>query len=133
MTLKIVLTPEQITRLSRFANEALPNESCAFLIGSSIESTVAEILFMKNVDSSPYSFNIEPSELLDAYDKAEKKDLDVIGIFHSHPGKPSPSTTDMKYMEINPVIWLIYSTTEDRFGAYLSERSVIECDVIITD
>jgi [CysO sulfur-carrier protein]-S-L-cysteine hydrolase len=133
MTLKIVLTPEQVTRLSRFANEALPNESCAFLFGSSSESTVTEILLMKNVDSSPYSFSIEPSELLDAYDKAGKKGLDVIGIFHSHPGEPSPSTTDLKYMEINPVIWLIYSTTEDRFGAYLSERSVIKCDVIITD
>ena len=133
MTLKIVLTSEQITGLVRFANEALPNESCAFLIGSSNESTVTEILFMKNVDSSPYSFSIEPSELLDAYDKAEKKGLDVIGIFHSHPGKPSPSTTDTKYMEINPVIWLIYSTTEDRFGAYRSEPTVIKCDVIITD
>lgn len=133
MTLKIVLTSEQITRLARFANDALPNESCAFLFGSSNESTVTEILPMKNVDSSPYSFSIEPSELLDAYDKAEKKGLDVIGIFHSHPGKPSPSTTDLKFMEINPVIWLIYSTTEDGFGAYLSERSVIKCDVIITD
>lgn len=133
MTLKIVLTSEQFTRLAKYAKEALPNESCAFLIGSSNESTVTEILFMKNVDSSPYSFSIEPSELLDAYDKAEKKGLDVIGIFHSHPGKPSPSTTDMKYMEINPVIWLIYSTTEARFEAYLSERDVIKCDVIITD
>jgi|SRR6185503_144493 proteasome lid subunit RPN8/RPN11 len=133
MTLKIVLMSEQVTRLARFANEALPNESCALLVGSSSESTVTEILLMKNVDISPYSFSIEPSELLDAYDKAEKKGLDVIGIFHSHPGKPSPSTTDLKYMEINPVIWLIYSTTEDRFGAYLSERSVIKCDVIITD
>ena len=133
MTLKIVLTSEQITRLARFANEALPNESCALLVGSSSESTVTEILLMKNVDISPYSFSIEPSELLVAYDKAEKKGLDVIGIFHSHPGKPSPSTIDLKYMEINPVIWLIYSTTEDGFGAYLSERSVIKCDVIITD
>ena len=133
MTLKIILTPDQITRLARFANEALPNESCAFLIGSSSESTVAEILFMKNIDSSPYSFSIEPSELIDAYNKAEEKGLDVIGIFHSHPGKPSPSATDMKYMEINPVIWLIYSTTEKRFGAYFGERNVTECDVIITD
>lgn len=133
MTVKIVLTSEQIRRLSRFANEALPNESCAFLLGSSSESTVTEILLMKNVDSSPYSFSIEPSELLDAYGIAEKKGLEVIGIFHSHPGKPSPSTTDLKYMEINPVIWLIYSTTEDRFGAYLSERNMIKCDVIITD
>jgi len=133
MTVKIVLTSKQITRLARFANEALPNESCAFLFGSSSALTVTEILFMKNVDSSPYSFSIEPSELLDAYDKAEKKGLDVIGVFHSHPGKPSPSTTDMKYMEINPVIWLIYSTTEDRFGAYLSDQSVIKCEVIIKD
>jgi proteasome lid subunit RPN8/RPN11 len=88
---------------------------------------------MKNAASSPFTFSIAPSQLLEAYDHAEKERLQVIGIFHSHPGKPLPSTTDKKYMEINPVIWLIYSTTEQSFGAYLSEGTVVKCDVIITD
>ena len=133
MTLKIILTREQIDRLSRFANEALPNESCAFLLGSPGESSVAEILLMKNADSSPFTFSIAPSQLLEAYDNAEMRGLQVIGIFHSHPGKPLPSATDKKYMEINPVTWLIYSTTERIFGAYLSDDVVLKCDLIITD
>ena len=133
MTHKIVLSGGQIDSLARFANGSLPNESCAFLLGSSRDSSVAEILFMKNADSSPLTFSIAPSQLLEAYDHAENMGLQVIGIFHSHPGKPLPSTTDKKYMEINPVIWLIYSTTEQTFAAYLSEEAVVKCDVVITD
>lgn len=133
MTLKIILTKGQIDSLARFANEALPNESCAFLLGSSGNSSISEILLMKNADSSPFTFSIAPSQLLEAYDVAEKRGLQVVGIFHSHPGKPLPSSTDKKYMEINPVTWLIYSTTEGTFGAYLSDGVVVKCDVIITD
>lgn len=133
MTDKIHLTSDQQTTLANFAKESLPNESCAFLLGKSGEAGVTEILPMKNADNSPYSFSIEPSELLAAYDMAEKKLLQVIGIFHSHPGKPSPSRTDMKFMELNPVVWLIYSTTEGTFSAYLSEDGIKDIDVIITD
>ena len=133
MSNRIQLTSDQQTTLANLAKEALPNESCAFLLGSSHESNVTEILPMKNADKSPYSFSIEPSELIDAYDRAEMKGLHVIGIFHSHPGRPSPSATDIKFMELNPVVWVIYSTTERRFSAYLSEDGIKEVDVKIRD
>ena len=88
---------------------------------------------MTNADRSPYSFSIEPSELLRAYDEAEKNGLQVIGIYHSHPGKSSPSATDRKYMELNPVVWLIYSTTEERFSAFISDGGVDKVELNIRD
>jgi proteasome lid subunit RPN8/RPN11 len=93
---------------------------------------VFEILMMRNADESEVSFSIEPPEVLRAYDLAESKRLQVIGIFHSHPTKPTPSIADRKFMEINPVIWLIYSSTEQKFSAYVYDSDVKEVAVQIT-
>ncbi len=113
--MEITLTAGQVERLASIAKGALPNESCAFLLGK--DGRVTEILPMRNVDESQVSFSIEPQEVLYAYDFAESKKLQVVGIFHSHPARPAPSGTDREFMEINPVVWLIYSTTEHRFKA----------------
>lgn len=125
--MEIFLTSGQIEQLIKIAKDSLPDESCAFLLGR--DYRVAEILPMRNADKSQVSFSIEPQELLQAYDLAESKKLQVIGIFHSHPSKPMPSSTDKKFMEINPVVWLIYSTTEHRFKAHIYDRDVSEVAV----
>ena len=99
----ISLTAPQISQLRGLAKDALPNESCALLLG--VNDKVVKILPVRNIDESPVSFSIEPAELLHAYDLAESKGMQVIAIFHSHPAKPIPSRTDIKFMEINPVVW----------------------------
>lgn len=128
--MEISLTAGQVERLANIARSALPNESCAFLLGKN--DKVVEILPMRNNDESQVSFSIEPQEVLRAYDLAESKMLHVIGIFHSHPAKPSPSITDLKFMEINPVVWLIYSSTERRFSAYVYDSEVKDVAIKIT-
>jgi proteasome lid subunit RPN8/RPN11 len=128
--MEISLTAGQVESLVGIAKGALPNESCAFLLGK--DGMVTEILPMRNVDESQVSFSIEPQEVLFAYDLAESKRLQVIAIFHSHPARPAPSGTDRKFMEINPVVWLIYSTTEHRFKAYVYDSDVSEVAIRIT-
>jgi proteasome lid subunit RPN8/RPN11 len=126
----ISLTAGQIEELVSIAKDVLPNESCGLLLGEN--DAVAEILPMRNVDDSPLTFSIESTELVDAYNLAESKGLQVIAIFHSHPAQPSPSSTDIKFMEINPVVWLIYSTTEWRLKAYVYDEYVKEVTIKIT-
>jgi proteasome lid subunit RPN8/RPN11 len=126
----ISLTPGQIDELIQLAKDMLPQESCALLLGEN--ETVVEILPMRNVDESPVTFTIDSTELLHAYYLAESKRLQVLAIFHSHPAKPWPSSTDIKFMEINPVIWLIYSTTEWQLKAYVYEDDVNEVAIKIT-
>ena len=128
--MEISLAPTQIEQLTRLARSSLPNESCAFLLGK--KDRVVEILAMQNADQSAISFSIEPQDVLRAYDVAESKKLQVIGIFHSHPARPAPSNTDKNFMEINPVVWLIYSTTEQEFKAYVYDSDVREVAVKIT-
>ena len=126
----ISLTAGQMEELVSIAKDVLPNESCGLLLGEN--DAVAEILPMRNVDESPLTFSIESTELVDAYNLAESKGLQVIAIFHSHPAQPSPSSTDIKFMEINPVVWLIYSTTEWRLKAYVYDEYVKEVTIKIT-
>lgn len=128
--MEISLTAAHVEQLTSIAKGALPNESCAFLLGR--DDIVTEILPMRNADESQVSFSVEPQELLHAYDLAETKRLQVIGIFHSHPARPAPSSTDRKFMEINPVTWVIYSTTEHRMKAYVYDSDVREVELKIT-
>ncbi len=122
----ISLTAPQVQELIKFAKDALPNECCALLLTEhNNNGKVAMILPMRNIDESPVSFSIGPAELLNAYNLAESKGMEVTAIFHSHPAKASPSSTDIKYMQINPVIWLIYSTTENEIKAYEYENEAI--------
>jgi [CysO sulfur-carrier protein]-S-L-cysteine hydrolase len=126
----ISLTAGQIKELASIAKDVLPDESCALLLGEN--NIVVEILPMRNVDESPITFSIESTELVHAYNLAESKGLQVIAIFHSHPAQPSPSSTDIKFMEINPVVWLIYSTTEWRLKGYVYDDYVKEVTIKIT-
>src|SRR3989442_4906164 len=128
--MEISLAPTQMEQLARLARSSLPNESCAFLLGKN--DRAVDILPMQNADQSAISFSIEHQEVLRAYDIAETKKLQVIGIFHSHPARPAPSNTDKKFMEINPVVWLIYSTTEQKFKTYVYDSNEREVAVKIT-
>ena len=123
----ISLTPPQIEELIKIAKDSLPNECCAFLLGEhNDENKVAMILPMRNIDESPVSFSIDAAELLNAYTFADTKGMEITAIFHSHPAKALPSSTDIKYMQINPVAWVIYSTIEDKIRAFVYENEGIK-------
>ena len=125
-----ILTQFQLERLASLARDSLPNESCALLLGNNTnkenEIQVVETLSMKNSDASPTTrFRIDSQELINGYLRAEKMGLNVVGIFHSHPAPPIPSSTDKIFMEINPVVWLIYSTLTNESRAYIFEQEKI--------
>jgi proteasome lid subunit RPN8/RPN11 len=120
----IFLSAAQIRKLEGIAKDALPNESCAFLLGH--DDKVKEILEVRNSDESPVTFRIKSTDLLHTYYLAESKGMQVIAIFHSHPTTPWPSNTDVKFMEINPVVWVIYSTTDGRLKAFIYDDDLVK-------
>ena len=125
---EIVFLKSQIDILKRHSKEKEPNESCAILFGKNENAhfLIKDIFLTKNIEESPVSFTISNDELIDAYDQAEKKNLEIIGIFHSHPESVAyPSITDQKYMEINPVPWVIFSSITGEFRGYILESAVI--------
>ena len=109
-----------LNALEKLAVKTLPNESCAILLGkkSNTNSIVKYILPMNNSSHSSIEFNIDSDDLYQAYKKAVLMNLDILAIFHSHPSQPIPSAKDKLFMLINPVIWIIYSTSSNTFKAF---------------
>ena len=125
-----IINQFELERLACLARDSLPNESCALLLGNNTdkenEIQVIETLPMKNSDVLPTTrFRIDSQELINGYLRAEKMGLNVVGIFHSHPAPPIPSSTDKIFMEINPVVWLIYSTLTNESRAYIYEQKKV--------
>lgn len=123
----LVITERQKQTLIEHAKKHAPNESCALLFGNEDAHTYTarEIFLTANADKSPINFTISNEELLRGYQEAEKKHLDVIGIFHSHPHSEAvPSATDRGFMEINPVVWVIYSNKSQSLAAYILESEI---------
>ena len=128
----IIFSKNQIETLKKHSEQNSPNEACAILFGNNADDQVIikEIFLAKNIDESPVNFTISNEELIAAYGSAEKMKLDVSGIFHSHPvSVPYPSSTDKKYMEINPIPWVIFSNINDEFKAYIYNSGIIQIPV----
>ena len=129
---KIIISESQKKTLVNHANNEKPNESCAILFGRIDEqkTTVKEIFLTKNIDESPVNFTISPEQLIKCYKTAEDKKMEVVGIFHSHPNSEAyPSNTDKKFMDSNPVVWLIYSGISNDFKAYVLESDILEISI----
>ncbi len=120
----IIIHDTHLKELSKLAIGSLPNESCAILLGkrSDTKHVVTYILPMNNSSHSSIAFNIDPDDLYHAYNKARLMKLDTISIFHSHPSTPIPSETDKIFMLLNPVIWIIYSTSLHTFKAFIFDN-----------
>ncbi len=136
MTLQkeITLPKNHADTLIRHAKQNEPNESCAILFGKNYDGrfVTIDICLTKNSEPSPVNFTISNHDLIKAYETCEKKNLEIIAIFHSHPNSAAyPSSTDRQYMEINPVPWIIYSNTNNEFRAYILESTVIPINVIV--
>ena len=125
---KIILSQSDKKILTEHAEKEKPNESCAILFGRNDQ--VSEVFLAENIEESPINFTISNEQLIEGYKLAEEKQVDVIGIFHSHPNSEAyPSNTDKKFMQSNPVAWIIYSGVTKDFKAYLLESDIIEIPI----
>ncbi len=127
---KIILSQSDKKILTEHAENEEPNESCAILFGK--DSLVSEVFLTKNIEESPVNFTISNEQLIEGYKIAEEKRVEVIGVFHSHPNSDAyPSNTDKKFMQSNPVVWVIYSGINKNFKAYFLESDIIEIPIEI--
>ncbi len=129
----ILMHVSHLNALEKLAVKTLPEESCAILLGkkSNTKSIVQYILPMNNSSHSSMEFNINSDDLFQAYNKARGMNLDILAIFHSHPAQPIPSTKDKIFMLINPIIWLIYSTSSQTFKAFIVNKEEEIQEIII--
>jgi len=115
-------------KLRGHAENEHPNESCAILFGEG--NVVLDMFLAKNIRESPVNFTISNDELIKGYRIAEEKNLEVTGIFHSHPSSEAfPSNMDKRFMETNPVTWVIYSGVSKDFRAFILDKGIKEVEI----
>ena len=125
---KIILKQSDKKILSQYSENQKPKESCALLFGK--DNQVLDIFLTENIEESSVNFTISNEQLIEGYKIAEEKKMDVIGIFHSHPNSDAfPSNTDKKFMQSNPVVWIIYSGINKNFRAFILESDSIEIQI----
>lgn len=121
------LTPDLHQEIKRYGTAAYPNEGCGLLLGRSNggENVVVALYPAENrwpVEAEkPERFHIDSDEMLRAELAAMARDLDVIGIYHSHPDcEPVASPRDLAW-----ATWPGYSyiITEVRNGRPGPSRS----------
>ncbi len=136
-SLKILLNKNHFILLNNLSQKNKPLESCAILVGkrNNAQFIVTKIMPMENDEKSNIKFTINDEKLFAVYKKIESLNLSVVGIYHTHPSNPMPSKTDIKYMELNPVPWIINSTITDETKCfiYVDSGAVEEMELIVTD
>ena len=135
---EILLNQKQLDVLTQHSEKAGSSESCAMLLGtrSNQQWNIKEVFLTRNAHTDAQtSFIITPEELLQGYQLAEKKQLELVGIFHSHPNSAaSPSNLDKKYMKVNgDVPWIIFSGINTDLRAFILEEDMKEIKIKIME
>ena len=109
-----------------------PFESCGLLAGK--KDRVEKVLFVRNQAQSPERFVMDPYEQLHAFEWIESNELDLLGIFHSHPAGPETvSPTDITEASYN-VVHVICSKSDGTWklrGFWIANGEVTEVSLQI--
>ena len=94
------------------ARAAAPAECCGVLIGRGDE--VVEAVPTRNAADQPTRFLIDPQDHFDAIRAARRRQLDVVGYYHSHPHSQAvPSATDLAEANYPDHLALIVGLRDD--------------------
>jgi proteasome lid subunit RPN8/RPN11 len=81
------------------ARAELPNECCGLLAGRSADGVgYVECRYpLANAAASPREYLSDPRSMLDAMKDIDRRSLDVLAVYHSHPtSAPIPSRKDLE-------------------------------------
>ncbi len=88
------LSKEQLQHMVAYVDTHAPLESCGLLAGR--DSKVEKIFFVQNQAHSAARYVMDPIEQLNAFEWIDSNDMNLLGIFHSHPAGPEVvSPTDI--------------------------------------
>ena len=72
-----------------------PNECCGILSGA--DETVAKLYRITNSSASPFRYQMDPQEFLQAMLDSDRNGWEMLAFYHSHTHSPAyPSQTDVR-------------------------------------
>lgn len=92
---KLILSRRLATTLLAEARHVAPLECCGLLGGHG--QRVTQVFPATNELASPVAYEIPPRELFELFRRLRAQQLDLVGIYHSHPtGDNYPSARDIE-------------------------------------
>ena len=108
------LAPEHREDIIAHARSVAPEECCG-LVGAR-DGRSARVVRMTNAAHSRLRFEVDPGEVMDAFDALDRDGLEVAALYHSHTRtEPYPSQTDITYAKgWGPgTLWIIVGLAGD--------------------
>jgi proteasome lid subunit RPN8/RPN11 len=134
MKQQLTISKTQWQEMLLHVEHSAPWESCGLLAGKN--DRVEKVLFIQNQAQSPVRFVMDPYEQLKAFDWIESNNLELLGIFHSHPAGPeTASVTDIAEAAYE-VVYLIWSRYQNRWQVrsfWIENGSATEVHLQIAD
>lgn len=112
----------------------VPLEACGLLAGKN--NRVEKVILVRNQAQSPVRFVMDPYEQLQAFEWIESHELDLIGIFHSHPAGPeTASVTDITEAayEVVSVIWSGKNDEWKARGFWIEHGEVMDVPLLVSE
>ena len=112
----------------------IPLEACGLLAGKNDQ--VEKVLLVRNQAQSPVRYVMDPYEQLKAFSWIESHDLDLLGIFHSHPtGPETVSATDIAEAayEVVHLIWSLSGSIWKARGFFIENGQALDVPLVIKE
>ena len=112
MTAAVRVRREIISRIREETRMAANQECCGLLAGR--DGIITRILPARNAFESATAFEIAPAELFQLMRQIRGEDMEMLGIYHSHPrGENRPSPRDIESAFYSEAAYFIVSPLAD--------------------
>lgn len=126
----LYITAGQFAEMLAHVQHLLPEEACGML-GGVIQGEAYYARMIINVTNalhSPSRYRMEPKEQLAAFETIDAQDLQLVGIYHSHPSSAlQPSPRDIAEAYYPEAVYLIWSRLAGKWEcrAYAIQAGVV--------
>ena len=104
---------EIIDAIFTHAHEDAPIEACGYIAGENEE--VKKYYRLKNMDRSEEHFSFEPKEQFETIKAIRAENMEIKGVYHSHPLTPArPSKEDIRLAYDPTISYVIASLADDK-------------------
>ena len=90
----LAIKREIVKEIIAHALQEDPRECCGILAGN--DNLITHIFKLTNVEADPDKYWMDPKEQIQTFEEIDRLNLELLGIYHSHPhSPPSPSPVDI--------------------------------------
>lgn len=136
----LYLSSEARHVLESHAERSYPEECCGLIFGKEVSAHQREVHMVFPVENSEKTnrrmrFQVSAETLLQAHLEAQKRDLDVVGLYHSHPDQASTASESDRIHAMPSWSYLIVSCMNgkcERIQSWLlrEDKSVFDEETI---